>query len=75
VRLAVAVSVRSPSMTPGIVVPDSAASLRNVLLAGPTVATVSGPTAGDGLNGCALGRSKYTWTLTSDLGATAAQIS
>jgi uncharacterized repeat protein (TIGR01451 family)/fimbrial isopeptide formation D2 family protein len=43
-------------------------------LTSPTVATVSGPTAGDGLNGCALGRSKYTWTLTSDLGATAAQI-
>lgn len=37
------------------------------------VATVSAPVAGDGINGCAIGRTKYVWTLTADL-ATTAQI-
>lgn len=38
-----------------------------------SVATVSAGVAGDGSNGCAVGRTKYTWTLTGDL-ATTAQI-
>lgn len=36
-----------------------------------TVATVVGPIAGNGLNGCAIGRDKYTWTLTAGLSGTA----
>lgn len=35
----------------------------------PSVATVSGPEAGNGLNGCEFGRDKYTWTLASALAA------
>jgi uncharacterized repeat protein (TIGR01451 family)/fimbrial isopeptide formation D2 family protein len=42
-------------------------------LTAASVATVSAGVAGDGSNGCAVGRTKYTWTLTNDL-ATTAQI-
>lgn len=39
-----------------------------------SVATVSGPVPGDGLNGCAIGRDKYTWTLASPLASGSTQI-
>ena len=40
-------------------------------LTSSAVATLSGPVAGDGLNGCAFNRVKYTWTLAAALASTA----
>ncbi|QXT62510.1 DUF11 domain-containing protein [Tessaracoccus palaemonis] len=40
-------------------------------LTSSTVATLGGPVAGDGTNGCATGRTKYTWTLAQDLASSA----
>lgn len=37
----------------------------------PGVASVAGPVAGSGTNGCAEGRDKYTWTLVADLATNA----
>ncbi|CAN7184878.1 hypothetical protein LJR045_000434 [Microbacterium sp. LjRoot45] len=67
-RLRASNSTGRPPLHEGVIVDCIDSRLLDVTsLTSSSVATVSGPVAGDGTNGCAVGRTKYTWTLAAAL--------